>query len=501
MNSSNSGKPKRSRVLSRRLLAFSIALSAFFGLGAWAFASPIGSSPDEDYHLVSIWCGQGERSELCESGSKGNEVQAPTALIVSANCFAFYAENSSDCNLPPHEEFSPTTRSNLSGGYPPVFYWVMSFLASPNIEFSVILMRLLNATIFVVLLSASVFFSPTKVQKPLIGGIFASIVPLGMFLIPSVNPSSWAVISASIIWASLVGFFYSQSRLKRNALLTISIVATVMGSGARTDAAVYSGIALVVASLLSWEKIKSRPLALLQASSVIPIALFFYLTSGSSSIATPGSIGQGFDYRLAISNLLELPSLWVGALGGWGLGWLDTRMPSIVFVGSVFVFSGVVFYGLLLRKKLKNLALLLLLVAITLIPLYVLVNENITVGSNVQPRYLYPLLIMIAGVSLWGIRAGKNNLNDAQIFVVMIGLSIANSVALHSNIRRYVTGIDVGGYNLDRDVEWWWSASPSPMSIWVLGSLAFLITALLLAKLASEERVRTLTLLTPRTVS
>jgi hypothetical protein len=377
----------------------------------------------------------------------------------------------------------------------------MSFLASPNIEFSVILMRLMNSAIFVLLIWATVFFSPTKVQKPLVGGIFAAIVPLGMFLIPSVNPSSWAVISASITWASLVGFFYSESRLKRNALLTISIVATVLGSGARTDAAVYSGIALVVASLLSWEKIKSRPLALLQASSVIPIALFFYLTSGSSSIATPASISQGFDYRLAISNLLELPSLWVGALGGWGLGWLDTRMPSIVFVGSVFVFSGVVFYGLLLRKNLKYLALTLLLVAITLIPLYVLVNENITVGSNVQPRYLYPLLIMIAGVSLWGIRAGKNYLNDAQIFVVIIGLSIANSVALHSNIRRYVTGIDVGGYNLDRDLEWWWSAAPSPMAVWTIGSLAFLITALLIAKLARQEKVSRPADLTQRNAS
>jgi hypothetical protein len=226
---------------------------------------------------------------------------------------------------------------------------------------------------------------------------------------------------------------------------------------------------------------------LLQASSVVPIAAFFYLTSGSSSIATPASLSQGFDHRLAISNLLELPSLWVGALGGWGLGWLDTRMPSIVFVSSVFVFSGIVFYGLLVRKEFKYISLTLLLLALTFIPLYVLLNENITVGSNVQPRYLYPLLIMVAGVSLWGIRSGKNRLGKVQIFVVMMGLSIANSVALHSNIRRYVTGIDVGGYNLDRDFEWWWSAGPGPMAIWLTGSLAFLVVLVLFGSLANCE--------------
>jgi hypothetical protein len=473
-------------------MAFLVALSTFLGIGAWAFASPIGSSPDEDYHLVSIWCGQGERSDLCEAGSNLYEVQAPTALIVSANCFAFRAEISGDCNLPAYEEFSPTTRSNSSGGYPPVFYWAMSFLASTNIEFSVIAMRLLNSVLFLFLVSATVLISPVKVRKPLIGGVFASIVPLGMFLIPSVNPSSWAVISASVLWASLVGFFYSESKSKRYGLLGISLIATVLGAGSRTDAAVYSVISLIVASLLSWKQIKTKPWLLAQASSVIPISLFFYFTSGSSSIVTPISRSEGFDFRLAMSNLVELPSLWVGALGGWGLGWLDTRMPSIVFVTSVFVFSGIVSYGLLHGRKNKFISLGLLFTAITLIPLYVLVNEGISVGAGVQPRYLYPLLVVIAGVSLWGIRLYKPKENNAaQLFAFFaILLSIANSVALHVNTRRYVTGIDVGGYNLDRDVEWWWSSGPSPMAIWLIGSLAFLVSAVLLAKFVNDDKFK-----------
>jgi hypothetical protein len=368
----------------------------------------------------------------------------------------------------------------------------MSFLASPNIEVSVIGMRLLNSALFIFLMAITVFLSPTKVQKPLIGGSLAAIVPLGMFLIPSLNPSSWAIISASVLWASLVGFFFSESNSKRYALLSISVAATVLGAGARTDAAAYSVIALVVASLLSWKQIKARPVNLLLASSVLPIASFFYVTSGSSSIAEPISISKGIDHRLAISNLLELPSLWVGALGTWGLGWLDTRMPSIVFVASVFAFSGVVFYGLMFRKKFKFLAMSLLLFAVTLVPLYVLVNENISVGTGVQPRYLYPLLIMISGVSLWGMRIGRNRSNRPQFLVLVMGLSIANSVALHSNIRRYVTGIDVRSYNLDRDVEWWWSSAPSPMAIWLIGSAAFLIAVLFLIKLAREERAKTL---------
>jgi len=474
-------------VIAHRLLAISISLFAFLGLGAWSLASPIGSSPDEDYHLVSIWCGQGERSGLCEPGGNAGEVQAPTALIISANCFAFKPENSAACNLPPHDNFSPTARSNASGGYPPVFYWAMSFMASPNIENSLVAMRLFNAAVFILLITSTVLLSPVRVRAPIIGGVIATIVPLGMFLIPSVNPSSWAVISASVLWASLLGFFNTKSDKKRYALLAIALIATLIGSGSRTDAAVYSVIALAVAAMLSWRQIVAKPLLLLKASFVAPVSLFFYLTSGSSSVATPASISEGINFRLAIINLLELPSLWSGALGGWGLGWLDTRMPALVWIVSVFVFSGVVFYGLTFQRKLKFLSLGLLLFALTFIPLYVLVNENLMVGANVQPRYIYPLLIMIAGVSLWGIRSKRQTINRAQFLFVLICLSVANSVALHINIRRYVTGVDVAGYNLDNSIEWWWSSGPSPMSVWLVGSAAFFITLLLLGRIMLKK--------------
>lgn len=50
----------------RALLILGIGLLAIAGLGAWAFASPAGSSPDDDYHLASIWCAQGERDSICE---------------------------------------------------------------------------------------------------------------------------------------------------------------------------------------------------------------------------------------------------------------------------------------------------------------------------------------------------------------------------------------------------------------------------------------------------
>ena len=56
-------------------------LSAILTLSGWALSSPIGSSPDDDFHLPSIWCGQGFRDGLCEEDVNPDLVQVPTTTF------------------------------------------------------------------------------------------------------------------------------------------------------------------------------------------------------------------------------------------------------------------------------------------------------------------------------------------------------------------------------------------------------------------------------------
>lgn len=472
-NTSSRNKRKIELGVPNNLKILTSVVSALFVLFCWAFSSPVGATPDEDYHLVSIWCGQGERNDLCANGQKAGEVSVPTALIVSANCFAFHPENSAACNLPPSSEFSMTSRSNADGGYPPFFYWTMSIFVSQNIFISVLTMRIFNAVLFVSLLTVIMFLSPKKIRYPVLGGMLITAIPLGTFLIPSVNPSSWAVISAATLWGALMGFFREEKIARKWTLFALALFSTFLGAGARSDSAVYSCIALFTAVILSWNEVKKHFKSSVLTLVVIPISAFFYLRSGQSSLASSAPVGGGFSLQLAISNLTELPGLWIGSLGTWGLGWLDTQMPAIVWVTTIAVFFGVTFSGLIWYSASKIFALLTLLFSITLIPLYVLVHDNISVGSGVQPRYIYPLLIMIAGVALWSANFEKQSISRLQIIVITGGLAIANSLALHTNIRRYVTGTDSGGFNLNKDIEWWWDYSPSPMLVWVVGSVAF----------------------------
>jgi len=61
-----------------------------------------------------------------------------------------------------------------------------------------------------------------------------------------------------------------------------------------------------------------------------------------------------------------------------------------------------------------------------------------------------------------------------QTFAILAALALANLVALQVNIRRYVTGADQQGLNLDAGAEWWWSGFPvGPTAMWVIGAIAY----------------------------
>jgi hypothetical protein len=44
-------------------------------------------------------------------------------------------------------------------------------------------------------------------------------------------------------------------------------------------------------------------------------------------------------------------------------------------------------------------------------------------------------------------------------------------MALQANLRRYITGVDIGGLDLNAGPEWWWSTPIRPMALWIFGSM------------------------------
>lgn len=476
----------------RLVLAVLTALLAFAGLGAWAIASPVGAAPDDDYHLASIWCSLGDREGLCAEGDSADERTVPEELLERSRCFAQHAERSAQCDIDEGARIS-TDRGNFVGAYPPLFYSVMGVFAGPDVAASTIVMRLFNATLFVGAVSAILALLRPGQRGPLIWSAAVTLVPLGVFIIPSVNPSSWAILAGLTVWLATYGFFTAERRGRMIALGSIALVLGVMGAGARGDSAVYVAFAGLAAAILTFERSREWLMRALLPLALIVIGAVFFLAARQASglaeagaAATPGGAGGAGGAGEAVvgeaasragmllANLMDLPWLWTGGTGTWGLGWYDTAMPPAVWVLMIGLLFAMLLWGLRVMTSRKGVVMVLALLALTAIPLYVLYGKGVRVGEWVQPRYLLPLFVLFVGVALFGFARDHLDLTRLQSGLILAVLAVCNSLALHNNMRRYISGLgDGSGFNLNANIEWWWNIPVSPMIVWFGGSAAF----------------------------
>ena len=466
-----------------------LPILGFLTLSMWALSSPVGSSPDDNFHLPSIWCGQGIREGFCQEIKDAPDVRAVPMWVSGAACYAYNPEESADCQTKDFGE--PTQLVNTNVGnfnhiYPPVFYWTMSFFTGPNTEISVMTMRLFNSALFVGMVTLTYFLVPFRFKRPVLWGSVLVTVPLSLFIIPSTNPSSWAVTSAATLWALLIGFLQATKNKTRIALGSLAVISALIGAGARADAALFCFVAIAVALILTFtKKTKISISSVVVLLTIAAIAILMYLTAGQTSAASsglgdPSAISGGQKLYLTIVNLLQVPMIWPGILGSWGLGWLDTTMPNIVGVASLAAFTGMAFWGLGLPQRLKSdswrkiSAVTFLFLVLWLFPTAVLVQTGAMAGGYFQPRYILPVAIMLIGVLLIGTTSNKySRITKAQGLLLTLSLTVANSIAIHANIRRYVTGVDLQGVNLNTSREWWWKLPIEPMTVFSVSTLSF----------------------------
>ena len=133
--------------MQRRTGYILIAVSAWVLGLCWALSSPVGSSPDDDFHLTSIFCRTGD-DNLCrdiDGAGPGNVVEVPKEVVLSG-CFAFDPTTSGEC-WQPSDDTAKNDHWNYHGGYPPTFYAVMGVFASEDVARSVLIMRLVALTV------------------------------------------------------------------------------------------------------------------------------------------------------------------------------------------------------------------------------------------------------------------------------------------------------------------------------------------------------------------
>lgn len=464
-----------------------VALLGFFALVGWSFASPIGASPDDNFHQVSIWCAPGERPGLCESTDNPDERSVLSVLANSSMCYAFQPEHNGNCE-PALSGMSTTGHGNFIGMYPPVYYAVMSIFSTADVQTSVLTMRVFNSLLAVSLVSSIYLLVGRRLRAPMLWSILLTAVPMGTFLIASVNPNGWAILSAATMWVAMVGFFRAPTRTRQIALGALAMLAAVMGAGSRGDSAAYVAFGAVVAAILSFERTRRYLFSLILPLVAVVMGAGFYLSSSQVGSALEGQMPGGPIHEVNfipdfINTVLNIPQLWVGNFGAQALAWGDVKMPVIVWFTTLVLYVGVAFWSLSFKRDRRiTVAIVLAGIAMVMVPSWVITQNGVDVGVLVQPRYVLPLQALFIGLLIFGAPDLRIALRPVQRWLLVIGLACANSIALYLTFRRFLTGTDYAGFNLNSNIEWWWQGMPVPPGVfWVVGSAAFAALLLLVS--------------------
>ena len=471
------------RGVSARVLAIWLAtcLAGFVALAGWSVSSPAGSSPDDDYHLSSIWCAQGIDVDLCQQAKDNPGARVLPYLASGAGiCYGsdFYASGACQEQFDTNVPAVGTDHGNWGGAYPPYFYRLLSIFAAPDVEPAVMKMRLTASFIIVAMVAGLAALLPRR-RRPLAAvPLLVTAVPLSMTVLASTNPSGWAILGAATLWPALY-VAYEEVGWRRNALAAYAVLAAFIGAGSRADGCLFVLMSVALVVILRVRHLRKAPLVTAAAALSFVLAAAIFLSSGHASVLT-----EAFGYtrqeltttQLFLINLSSLPTLWLGMFGSGPLGrtgWLDTPYPPIVTMLMIGVWFGLLLQGWRRLFPAKLVALGLVGAALFVHPMYLLMQSHVLVGEGVQPRYVLPILVIFTGLCLLGTHGVTVSLSRTAYWASVAALGLAHAVSLHIWIRRYVTGLDVSKILFGNNLEWWWDPAPRPTIVWVAASVGF----------------------------
>lgn len=469
-------------------------VAAFAALGAWALSSPVGSGSDDDYHLESIWCAGGDADDRCAT-IDADTVSVPRA-VATAGCFRHEPTQPARCpdETGPGDEMVPSPRHNYGDLYPDGYYATMNVLVTGNPTASVVAMRFANAAIALVAIGLTAAAVDRAGRRALAMAWLATLVPLGMFTLASNNPSAWAVVGVGTFWASFDAWWTRAGERRDGLCLMAMALSATLAITSRTDSAAY--VALIAGAIVVPELFTTTPAAFVRRHrSRLAVPAVLVVAAGLTLVSNrQGTVAlEGFDdTRVRVEsaaevwshNIWSLPHLWTGALGSPPrvLGWLDVETTRAVWIPTVLVFFGLLGTAARFAGRRTLIVAAPLVAALTVLPLWILWQSRALIPDRVQPRYLLPLMFALVGiVVVRALRQRPGIVPRWALWVAAIGLSFANSVALHTNLRRHVTGTDRTGFVIDPDGGWWWSSGPGPMSLWFVGSVAFAVVCAVVA--------------------
>ena len=476
---------------------------------AWAVATPPMSGADDDYHLTSVACAQGD-SQFCTKISESVALVPKT--LTEAPCYIKDRSRGADCFrwVP---ELVETSRWNSTTSYrSSLFYDSMSLLLGSDLWRSIISMRLANVVLASVLFSFALVVAMRRVRIALAFSILAVFLPIGAFHIASNNPTAWAVIGVGTFWAYLMTVWSSAKvgHSRRIAAGLGAVLAGILALAGRPDSAVYLAASVIAVALLRWSYLKNHLLLLLPIPILLAASLFLARTRILASLGIVGenfpNIAETFWQWWPRFHVLEWPLLMSYVFGGStplympyplsytsGVGW-DSRagtpleFPSLVGLAALLVVISVVWMGLTHYSWRKMAAISVVFSSIVVMSLGYVWFTSFSVWA--QARYYVGPMILLIGLASF-MPKSTPPLRAAQITLLGIAASVSAIAALSTVMRSTTNGQalapDVAWSVYEAYVQWWWTNLNinfplSPTGVVLIGStgIVLLVAGLLL---------------------
>lgn len=451
------------------------ALLLFLTLCCWSFSNPLGSTPDEWFHVSSISCAYGSDSDHCISVDEGALVG--TIKVDKTSCvFRTYADVRR-CGEP-----STETLLLQNSNYPDTYYKVMNTALSLGDSRGFLFIRIFNGFFTALFFVIQILVTNPERRKAWLTGFTFTLTPMAVFLLSSIHPHAWVVIGCTNGWLFAITALTDKTTSLTNRCIAglAWIVCGLMCLGSRYDGAVIFALTTIVGLVATQLKRDSSMRSIFLLSALIAAISVVFCGFSSSFRA---QITRPFQFAANELGNSTWISVWIfQSLGAFvetlGTGQLAQQgfqlSPAISAILVSIVGATIL---LACATPSRSLGITSALCGTTLVYASLWFNDLMFRDTtNLNGRYILPLVPFFVAVMVY---ASKNptHLMDSSFLghTTIVLLSIAHALSLFSVTRTYVNPRAEGFLPMAIDESsWWWVGVPfGPNFIVLVGSLTF----------------------------
>ena len=466
-------------------VVLAVTLAAMFLLFAtWAISSPVGSSNDETFHLASMWC----------SGQGDSDCQVPK-FIAAAPCFSEKPSWTPSCRWSSDEKLVSTTRfTPLNGEIRLVYYRFGGLIFNDHLESSVIRLRIINSFIAILMFGAAMFLGWGRLSRAFLIAFCATAVPLGLFLIPSVNPQSWLYIGSFSSWVLIWLALTEENKQRRIWVFIFSLFAVSLTVTSRADGPLILSVITISVSVLAWKEKKLLQRRLIPAI-IGGLILLIWKNSQIVGALKNSLVEKGSGFFSPYYTMHNLPRMIEFYFGDFAtrIGDSDTGMPPLVVLGALFIFVVWLMWALRSVGRPRGFVAFGLLSILIFVPVLVLNNAAYQIGGLFLPRYMWPFLFGFVFVLGSNNRDKLNRLSLGEAALIVVAFVPCATAAQFVLVKRYTVSASSTSWDLNADKLWWWSSGPSPLSTVLIGGISatLMILGVIYLIYSSEQNKRT----------